>query len=57
MNNATEAILRDLLTRWLAHPERDMEAAVVWAKRYLARLPYSLIDNTPDQIAYQVGGA
>jgi len=57
MNTATETILRDLLARWLEHPERDLDAAVAWCERYLARLPYSLIDSTPEQIAYQAGSA
>lgn len=57
MNDATHRILRDLLARWLEHPERDIEDAVAWCERYLARLPYSLIDATPEQIARQAGGA
>lgn len=56
MNNATHVILRDLLSRWLADPERDTEDAVLWCERHLARTPYSLIDETPEQIAYGVGG-
>lgn len=57
MNTATEAVLRDLLARWLASPERDLEAALVWCRQYLATRPYSLIDTANEQIAYQVGGA
>lgn len=57
MNDATHAILRELLMRWLADPDRDLEDAVAWCERYLARLPYSLIEAPPERIAYQAGGA
>lgn len=57
MNNETHVILRDLLTRWLADPARDLEPAVAWCERYLARLPYSLIDDAPRDIAYQAAGS
>lgn len=56
MNQETHVLLREIIGRWLADPERDMEDAVLWCERYLAGLPYSLIDASSEQIAWQAAG-
>ncbi len=57
MNNETHVMVRDLLSRWLADPARDLESAVLWCERYLAKLPYSLIDASSEDIARQAAGS
>lgn len=56
MNQETHRILREIIRPWLLAPERDLEDAIGWCARYLARLPYSLIDANPEEIAWQAAG-